>query len=194
MNKEPGWKRVEAPSEPLVSLEDAKAHLRVEHDEEDVLLEQYCAAAEQWVEEFTSRAFVTQTWELQLPHWPSAREIRLPRPPLQAVTWVKWTDDEGIERTMSPDYYEVDTISEPGLIELVPGARWPDSTIQIRSVNVRYVAGYGDADAVPPAVKQAARFLVGHFYENRESVVVGNYNPSHVPDTVRALLWPWRVW
>jgi uncharacterized phiE125 gp8 family phage protein len=194
VSKEPQWKRVEAPSEPLLSVEDARAHLRVEHDDEDELIAQYCAAAEQWVEEFTSRAFVTQTWELQLPRWPSAREIRLPRPPLQAVTWVKWTDDEGVERTMSPDYYEVDTISEPGLIELVPGARWPDANMAIRSVNVRFVAGYGAASDVPPAVLQAARFLVGHFHENRESVVVGSYNPSHVPDTVRALLWPWRVW
>ena len=24
--------------------------------------------------------------------------------------------------------------------------------------------------------------------------LVGSFNPSHVPDTVRALLWPWRVW
>jgi uncharacterized phiE125 gp8 family phage protein len=111
-----------------------------------------------------------------------------------SVTWVKWTDDEGVERTMSPDYYEVDTISEPGLVEVMPGARWPDSNMAIRGVSVRFVCGYGSPEDVPPAIRQAARFLVGHFYENRESVVVGSYNPSHVPDTVRALLWPWRVW
>lgn len=49
------------------------------------------------------------------------------------------------------------------------------------------------SDNVPQAIRQAARFLVGHFYENRESVV-GSFNPAYVPDAVRALLWPWRVW
>lgn len=194
VRREVAWVRIVEPTEALLSLAEAKAHLRVEGSDEDALIAGYVAAAAQWCEEFTSRAFVTQTWEMQLPSWPRGREIRLPRPPLASVEWVRWLDDEDIERTMNPDFYFVDTVAEPGRIELETGANWPDGTMQVRGVTVRFTAGYGGGADVPAAVRQAARFLVGHSYENRESVVVGAYNGSHVPDTARALLWPWRVW
>jgi uncharacterized phiE125 gp8 family phage protein len=78
---------------------------------------------------------------------------------------------------------------------LAPNASWPAVSLDTGlPITVRFVAGYGNSYTQPPAIVQAVRLLTGHFYENRESVVIGSFQPSHVPDTVRALLWPWRVW
>jgi uncharacterized phiE125 gp8 family phage protein len=59
-------------------------------------------------------------------------------------------------------------------------------------VTVTYVAGYGPAgDDVPAAIRHAMLLLIGHWYEHRESVVVGG-NPVQVPLAVQALLRPYR--
>lgn len=78
---------------------------------------------------------------------------------------------------------------------------WPNSTTvsaeqtATRRVKVIYQAGYTvdplDADVwdAPEDIKQAVRLLVGHWFENRESVVVGT-SASEIPMTVQMLVGP----
>ena len=119
---------------------------------------------------------MTQTWELQLPAWPAGREIMLPKPPLQSVTTVKYTLEDGTVQTMSSTLYRVDTTSEPGRIVLVSSASWPGDTLDVGlPIAVRFVAGYGlDRSSVPPPFVQGMRMAIGTWYANRESVNVGN--------------------
>jgi len=42
----------------------------------------------------------------------------------------------------------------------------------VSNVTVRFVSGYGLAAAVPTLLKQAMLLLIGHWYANRESVVM----------------------
>lgn len=47
-------------------------------------------------------------------------------------------------------------------------------------------SGYRDPATIPPALLSAILMQVGHLYENRESVQMGNYNL--LPDTTQRLL------
>lgn len=158
-------------SEP-VSLAEAKAQLRVDHDEEDALLESMIMAARIHCEHISRRAFVTRTYTLKMDYWPHWC-FELLYPPLVSVTSIKYTDSAGVEATFSSGNYLVDTFSEPGRVALKNGASWPSVTLQdINGVEIIYTAGYGTAEDVPETYKLAIRAYLGTYYENREQFIV----------------------
>lgn len=72
-----------------------------------------------------------------------------------------------------------------------PDQVWPGSYHREDAVSVTYVAGYGNADAVPAPIKAAILLIVGHLYENREASTVG-VSAELLPMAVDALLAPYR--
>lgn len=185
-----------APAEEPVTTAEAKAHLRIDVDDEDTLLVGYLLAAREQCEMMARRAFVTQTLQLRLECWPGGDCIVLPRPPLQSVTSVAYSDSDGNAGTMPSGDYIVDAASEPGRIILGYGKSWPSATLQPGpSIVITYVAGYGDAADVPQRYKQAIELMAGHFFENREEVVVlQGVTIAQIPIGVRALLNIDRGW
>lgn len=183
----------QAPATEPVTLAEAKLHLRVEIADDDALITSLITAAREWCERFQGRAYVTQTWQLWLDAWPEGDEIRLPRPPLQSVTSVKYYGADGAEYVMPATDYLVDIKAEPGRIVLGYGKTWPSVTLRpAGAIVVEFVAGYGDASAVPQRVKQAILLLVGAWYQNREAVIVGSIS-KELEFTIHALLWQDRV-
>ena len=183
-----------APSAEPLSTAEAKSHLRVDISDDDSLIDAQVEAARNYAEAFCRRAFITQTLVLWLDAFPAGNgEIILPRPPLQSVTSVSYTDVDGNAQTFASSKYIVDGKREPARITPAWNVDWPDTRAIVNAVSVTYVAGYGAASAVPEAIIRAIAFLVGHLYENRESVVIGT-TASTVPQAVEYLLWPYRAW
>jgi len=188
--------RTEDPASEPVTLEEAKSHLRVDASDDDTLIEGLITAARQYYEDVTRRALITQTWRLSLDRWPGGSEILLPRAPLQSVTSVVYTDSDGTATTWSSDEYAVDADSEPGRVVLGYGYSWPSATLRTSlPIQITYEAGYGDADDVPEKIKQAIKLLVGHWYENREGVMVAQgVSIQGLPLAIDSLVWANRVW
>ncbi len=184
---------VTPPAVEPVSLPEAKNHLRVDITDDDNLIMLLITAAREYCESFQNRAYITQTWQLWLDAWPEGNEIRIPRPPLQAVNSIKYYGADNSEYVLPPTDYIVDTAGEPGRIVLAYGKSWPSVTLRTtNAVCVEFVAGYGSADKVPQRVKQAMLLLIGHWYDTREIAAVGHV-AAEVPFTVNALLWHERV-
>lgn len=185
-----------APAAEPVSASEAKSHLRIDISDDDTLIGTYITAARVRVEQELNRALVTQTWELVLDGFPAGDRIRLPLPPLQSVTSVKYTDEDGVEATYSSANYLVDTDAEPGQIVLKSGVTWPAVTLlrEVAAVRIKFVAGYGLAAAVPEPIKLAIKLLVGTYYENREDTLVAQgVTVMRLPTGVRDLLSSYRV-
>lgn len=163
---------INAPTAEPVSVEIAKSHLRVNHSADDALIESYIKTARETGEGLARRAFITQTLELVLDEFPLSLKLKLPRPPLQSVTSVKYLDSDGIEHTFTD--YVVDVRSEPGVIifNKIPNVALAESG----AVAVRFVAGYGaSSNDVPNVFIQAIMQSVAHFYEFREAVDIPHY-------------------
>ena len=161
---------------------------------EDDLLNSLIESARQYAEDYQRRAYVTQTWELWLDAFPAQNYIKLPLPPLQSITSVKYYDTSDTEATFSSDDYFTDIKSEPGWAVLNTGESWPSTTLRpANGVCVEFVAGYGIASAVPKKVKQAMLLLIGAWYEQREAITTTGLNINVVPLAVEALLWQDRV-
>lgn len=181
---------VTPPTEEPVSLPNAKSHLRVTSSDEDSLIDNLIRGAREWVENFTERALVTQTWDYTLDGF-ATDEIVIPRPPLQSVTSIKYIDPDGVEQTLATSEYVVDTAAARGIVCLAYGKAWPSTRVQANAVTIRFVAGYGAAAAVPAPIKAACLLMIGELFARREHALVGAPIVV-VPVSAEYLLWPYR--
>lgn len=182
-----------APTSEPVTTAEAKAHLRITTSDDDTYIGTLIAVARKHVETITGRALINQTWDYFLDNFPAGDKIVIPLPRLSSVTTVKYTDKDNVQTVFSSGSYIVDTNNEPGQIVLAYGESWPTFTPRpINAVEIRFVAGYGSGAAnIPEGIKQAMLLLIAHWYENREPVT--DMNMKEIPETVNALLWPYRV-
>jgi uncharacterized phiE125 gp8 family phage protein len=194
---------IAAPSQLPVSLEEMKLHLRVDTADDDGLIAGLIRAAVQNLDGrdgWLGRSLVTQTWELVLDCFP-AHEIKIPLPPLQSITSLKYDDVNGDEQTLSTSAYTVDNYSRIGWIIPVTGTPWPATFRGVNAVRIRFVSGYPADSSSPPdlsanvpePIKLAVKRIVTTHYEIRDDVIVDKA-AAKMPGGVEALLAPLRVW
>lgn len=187
-------KLVTGPAKEVLTTAEAKGHLRVDVSDDDAYIDGLVSATRIYFEDVVNRALITQTWRLNLEAWPDDDEILIPRAPLQSVTSVVYKDQDGNATTWASSNYIVDSDSEPGRVVLAYGGMWPSVTLYpVNPIMITFVAGYGDdASDVPAQMKQCLKLLIGHWYENREPVVIG-HQPNNIPFTIESLIWLNRV-
>jgi uncharacterized phiE125 gp8 family phage protein len=163
--------RVTAPSGQIITLEQAKRQCRVDGTDDDAELSELIDEMTEFAETELdgSRQFLSATYDVPVcGFWYG--ELPLPRPPLSSVTWIKYYDaSTDTLTTLDSAYYSVRTPwRAPGTIELAPDYEWPDVYMdRTYPVTIRFVAGYGDIDDVPNAIKRAVRLLVAWQYRFR---------------------------
>lgn len=184
---------VTPPAAEPVTRADAKAFLKVEHDDEDTLIDTLIAAARLHVEAAVRRVLVAQGWRLVLDGWPAqgvrGRFVEIPLSPVSAIDAVTVYDANGVPSVLDPSAYVADISSYPARL-LVRDAVSPGAAFN--GVEIDFTAGYGAAADVPAPLAQAIRQLVAHWFETREPVAFGA-TASGVPDTVAALVAPYRA-
>lgn len=181
---------VTAPASEPLDVGLAKAHLRIEASvtDDDSYIAALIAAARRRYEAYSKRAVITQSWDWTRDHFPpSGWVFEVPKPALQSVTSITYTDSAGAAQTLATAEYTVDAKSEPGRIAEAFGKTWPAAQAVINAVTVRFAAGFGaDANAVPENVKLGMQLLIGTWYRNRESVITGT-TAAALPDGIAAL-------
>jgi uncharacterized phiE125 gp8 family phage protein len=176
-----------SPATEPVTLAEAKAHLRVDYSTEDAHITALIIAARDYCEQITGRALAQRTFIATLDEFPlRGADIVLPRAPLVSVQSVVYRDGNGDAVTMTANTdYRVSTSVVPGRIRRpVLATAWPTARAIDDAITISFTAG---AATAPATAKQAILLLVGHWFENRESVVTGTIS-SAVQSTTRALL------
>lgn len=144
--------RIAPPEEMPVSLDRLKAHLRVDHFDEDDLIASYMQAAVDHLDGWQGllgRCMVTQTWRLDAPDGVSGSVV-LPFPDVVAVAA---TDADGAAVAVA----------------LREGAGGTVVMLDRAAVKIDMTAGFGAAADVPEALKVAILILAGDLYEGRTS-------------------------
>lgn len=184
-----GLQRVSEPGVEPVAVADLKLSLRVDGTDEDVLLALMITTARIRCEELTRRSLIASNWKLTLDGFDELCEI--PRPPLIAVTAIKYVDPAGAQQTLDPSAYRVDATSAPARIE--PVDQWPATAARFGAVEVTFSAGYGpNAVDVPQTLRQWITLAAGDFYANREAWSDNKSLPLPFADGLldEARLWP----
>jgi uncharacterized phiE125 gp8 family phage protein len=163
-------KVLDASTEP-VSLAEAKLHLRVDHDEEDGLIQGLITAARQLAEGEMQRTLISTTWQMTTDAFGDALRLEWPR--VLGVESLQFVAEDGQLATLDPADYVLDNSNDVSPAYLVPafGCAWPATRAEINAVRVRYVAGFGSSPVdVPQQIKQWILLHVGAMYANREAV------------------------
>jgi uncharacterized phiE125 gp8 family phage protein len=174
--------KTESAIEPI-NLEESKLQLRVDFDDDDALITRMIKAAREYCEGWTGRSFVEKTLEHYLYSFPLENFIRLPHQPVTAISSVAYKDSDGVDHSMSEGTDYLDDI-EGGHVVLPYSGSWPSVMLYpVNPIKINYAVG----STVPETVKQAIHLLIGHWYENREAVMVGTIT-KEIEFSVHALL------
>lgn len=174
-----------------VTVEEAKAHLRIDYEEEDTLLSSLITTSRLHIETALNLALITQKWSWHFNKWPRSSVVELPIRPVQSIEAIRINTEDGGEILLSPDEYVLESTIHSARLVSTNGT-WPQPGIPRQGIEIAFLAGFGEAgQAVPSPIRQALLMLVSHWYENREPVVIGEV-ANRIPDMVSALLMPYR--
>lgn len=199
--------RLTEPEIEPVTLAEAKRHIRqfVNITNEDDDVEVLIQVAREWVEVYTGRVMIEQSWRLSVRRalsyagdtvsgftgpgyyygstsWLKSGGVYLRRSPVLEITALYTVDAAGEETLVAVDQYQLrDQGSKWPRIVPLAGAAWTGSEFR-----VEYRAGFADrlgspvtgAEVVPAALKHAMKLIIANYDENRGPVVVGTISAA----------------
>ena len=148
---------ITGPSAEPVDIDEAKLHLRVDIDDDDLLIAALISAARDYAECEIRKQIILARWKQVLDSFPGpslmgipygqafslpGHAIYLQRTPVQQVVSIQYLDMAGATQTMPTTDYTVDYSSDPVRITPVFGKIWPIPLPQIGAVWVIFDAGF----------------------------------------------------
>lgn len=158
-----------------ITLDQAKTHLRIDFQSEDLTIKNLIEGARDWLEIRIARTLTNTQWKLTRSYFPWDCEIMLRFPPLVSVDAFEYYNVDNVLQLWDPANYHVifdDFIC--GGVEQATDISWPTAYNRPDAIQITFTAGYGiNADKVPAIIQRALLLLVGHWYEHREAIVMG---------------------
>lgn len=187
MLNSPRSKLLTSPAIEPVSLEEIKEHLRITHDDDDLLLTELISAARHEFESVTGLALISQAWRCWydaplfgdgLGWWDGVREGMLPKAavpaftlapsPVLSLTSVKFYSISDVETVWSESNYQLDAISRPGRVAVKSNAQWPTSLRSVNAFAIDLTAGFGATENdVPADIRHAIKMMAAFRYDHR---------------------------
>ncbi len=157
-----------APPREPISRDEAKLFLRIDHDEENDLIDMLIRSARERLEAYLNVAMITRPLRYETQ---GVEDIKLPRWPVIAIDQVE------VGGQVVTDY-RADLRCRPAVLSFALD----------KLVTVDFTAGYGPAaDDVPAPLRQAMLLLLSQGYESRGDA------PEAIPLMVDALTLPYKV-
>jgi hypothetical protein len=167
-------------SEPL-SRDEAKAWLKVDHSDEDTLIDLLITTTRERCESLTGLSLLSQQWVAYLAYWPvqadddwwdgvregaysgqAVRELSLRHGPVRQIDAFTLFDADGNGMDYPENQFLLDKVRDR--LVLKPGAPIPIGQRAVNPIEITYTAGY---EIVPGAIKAGLLRMIAHLYEHR---------------------------
>lgn len=173
-----------ANADEILTLEEAKAHLRKTTDDEDALICTCLRAARQWVEDHTGHILYQRTFIRRFDAW--GDYLTLYDYPVTEITSITYDGTDEDDDQIEYDGFEYSTGQHP--LRIYPASSFP--TLRTNGyITITYTAGYATGES-PDALIQAVKLQLGNFYNMRSGVSTDT--PEETPLAVRSLCRPYR--
>lgn len=185
------------PTTEPVALAEVKDHIRVSGSDEDALINDLITSAREYIETFTGRTLMPQTWDLKLNCFPAGgAPLVLPNPPVQSVTSITYLDTAGDSQTWASSKYLTTDLPQTApraqmpRVPLAYAESYPSTYGVENAVTVTFVTGYTSASAVPALLRTGLKFLVELSYQRLRR------SPQELNEAAieARFLWPFKVW
>lgn len=170
-------------------------------------LQAYLDAAEYWVESLAGISIMKQTWTLkgdQFPYnrddynwrYPLGKPILLPRGPVLSIESFTYQDlNNQTQDITGPSNYQLALEERPPALYPPYGGFFPTALWVPGAMKIVFTCGMSGVDdeavKVDEDVKMAVKFLVAHWYANREPVPM-DVTPQKIPYALETMLWSTR--
>jgi uncharacterized phiE125 gp8 family phage protein len=184
--------RVVAPVGEIITLAEAKTHLRVDgttHEDGLIfgLIDSAVASLDGWGGTLR-RALLPQTWAESFRYFDGLR-IALRLAPVSSVVSITYFDPDGVSRTLDASAYRLQRVNGEAYVELDSSSSWPSVDSRDDAATITYACGYASGAAVPAPIKSAILLMVGDLYANREAA---GPQQLYTHRAVESLLAPYR--
>jgi uncharacterized phiE125 gp8 family phage protein len=182
--------RLAGPAGEAVTLAEAKAHARIDGNDEDALIASLIAAAREYLEAVTGLCLMTQRFRLYLDQWPADGVVQIDRGPVQAIETVTVYGADGTPSEAALAGHVLDGAARPARLML---ADPPQPGRMANGIEIDFSAGFGDtATDVPDGLKRAMLLHVSEMFSYRGAIAVAD-QPASVPAGYEALIAPYRM-
>jgi uncharacterized phiE125 gp8 family phage protein len=163
----------------VVALEDAKAHLRVDEDDENDLITAFVAAATEMVAGLCGLILGSESWQFKV--GPVSGQLMLPVAPVTALSAISWLDADEVSVTGDvADFILIADAARP-YVQPVTGGTWPVVARRDDAVTITVAAGLS---VLPDALKVAILMVTEQLYEHRGA----ESGAATLPGPVRSLI------
>ena len=173
--------------EAVLSLADAKAHLRVLDSDSDTLIAALRDAAFDVIEQYAEKALTSRTfkWRGRL-----SQVMQMGIGPVTAISAISYLDENGVTQGL----VAADTlrIALGDRVEFKTNVDVPTMADGDGVAEITFTAGYSTEQPLPKSFLSAARLMLGHLFMNREAIIIGN-TVEEMPMGVRQLCAPYRT-
>lgn len=167
-----------------VSLNDAKAFLRILHDLNDALIQAMLNACITHTEDVLNRQLGVATYELYADHYVT----KLPNNPIKSIDKIEVLIDGGYVVIDSSTYY---LYEEHGVGHIFYN-ELTSFEYHKKAVKITFTCGW-TASETPKPIKHYIKTKLSTLFENREEYVIGASISSFDDNLVRNLLTPYRI-
>ena len=169
-------KRVTAPANLPVTVDQVKLDLRLQYDAEDSIITSIIQAATDYVDVprgVINKALITQNWKLSARGFDNGR-IDIPVSPVQSIESIQYFDINEEVQTIDADNFYLYGDEDSAWLQAKTAFAMPAFFDRLDAVNITFIAGFGDtAEDIPASISQALRMLCAFWFENRTAVAVG---------------------
>ena len=170
----------------VVSLAEAKEHLRIAHSDDDNYINNIIQAAQMTAEYMSNVDFTPCDWLFTCDLWSQA--IDIPYSDVGSITHIKYYNDAAtpVLTTLSASQYYLDNGSIPARITMEDP--WDYPSLRNGTGNIQITFSTTTAfNKHTQVAKQVVLIMLTDMYENRQSVIVGRI-ASVIPRTAQFLL------
>lgn len=172
----------------IITLVEAKAHLRVDGTDEDDLIQGIIDAVCAQAETYTGRTFIAGAFKTEFDFFPVRVTLDIMPIDITSIV-VKYSDVDDATQTLNAAEYFVRNPGPNNFATVEFKGTIPNTFNKENAVWIEYNAGYS---TYPAAVKVGILEQIGTLYENRQSEVAG-ISTMLIANGFTQMLFPYKM-